>query len=128
MLMVDFVTEISENEVKTVFEIKEDNIFVQNGFLSEAGIIENIAQTCSSIFGQSFFGEENDDSVKLIGFITSLKKIKIHSLPKIGDEIISDAVMVSKFENICNMHCNTYSGEKLLVEADINLFIKEAES
>ena len=128
LLMVDFVTEISENEVKTIFDIREENILVQEGFFTEAGLIENIAQTCACIFGQTFFDQNKHESVKLIGFITSLKKIKIHSLPEVGTQILSDALMISKFENICNMHCNTFVKGQLIAEADINLFIKETNS
>ena len=41
-----------DNE-KTVVqtEVKEDNIFVENGVFTVSGIIENIAQTCAARIG-----------------------------------------------------------------------------
>lgn len=127
MLMVDKVLEISQDKAETKFLIKKENILVGENKFSEAGLIENIAQTCSAIVGQNFF-EDESSKVKLIGFITNIKKINIHQLPKVGDEIITKAKLVSQYENICNIACETFLGETLLIEAEINLFIKEVES
>jgi len=132
MLMVDYILELSEHEVKTLFAIREDNLFVDNTFFSETGLIENAAQTCSSIVGQTFFVDENKqvkENVAVIGFISAIKKVCIHRLPRVGETIMTDAVLVSRFnaENycICTIKCETYCEEQLLLEAEINLFIQE---
>lgn len=124
MLMVDYILELTEQNVITSFQITADNIFVHNNELVEAGLIENSAQTCSSIVGQSFF-EGPDAEIKVIGFITNIKKIDIFSLPKIGDTIISKASLISKYENICNIFCETFNNDELLIRAEINLFIQK---
>jgi hypothetical protein len=100
MLMVDLILEIDANFVETIFLIKEDNIFVANGIFSEAGLIENTAQTCSSIVGKKYFFEDDgteNENVNVIGFISAIKNLKIHSLPKVGNTITSKANLVSKF-------------------------------
>lgn len=127
MLMVDAVVEIGNKKVTTLFEIKPDNIFIENSRLSGAGLIENIAQTCSAITGQNLFDDsENEQNAgsKVIGFITNIKKVTIHELPEVGSEIISRAVLKSQFGEICTIGCETFLGEKILVEAEISLFIK----
>jgi 3-hydroxymyristoyl/3-hydroxydecanoyl-(acyl carrier protein) dehydratase len=124
MLMVDSIVEISKEEVVTQFEIQKENIFVRENLFRESGLIENMAQTCSSIVGQEIIEKENY-SGKIIGFITNIKTVKIHSLPDVGETIITKAKLVSQFENICNIECKTYIGEKIIAEAEINLFIKE---
>ncbi|WP_419869597.1 ABC transporter permease [Chryseobacterium sp. CT-SW4] len=126
MLMVDYILELTQEKVITSFEIKTDNIFAHDGRLTEAGLIENLAQTCSSIFGQSFF-ENTEADTKVIGFITNIKKIEIFALPEIGKNIISKAVLISQYENICNISCESFYNENLLVRADINLFIQEVQ-
>ena len=82
MLMTDYILELTKEKVTTSFEIKPDNIFVFNNEFVEAGLIENLAQTCSSILGQSFF-QNPDVEMKVIGFITNIKKIEIFALPKV---------------------------------------------
>ncbi|MBL1221257.1 ABC transporter permease [Chryseobacterium sp. L7] len=127
MLMADYILELTKEKVVTSFEIKEDNIFVHNGELAEAGLIENLAQTCSSILGQSFF-ENPEADTKVIGFITSIKKIDLFALPKTGSKIISKASLISQYENICHIFCETFHDEELLIRAEINLFIQEVKS
>ncbi|WP_379968140.1 ABC transporter permease [Epilithonimonas sp. UC225_85] len=124
MLMTDYILELTEEKVITSFEIKPDNIFVLNHEFVESGLIENVAQTCSSILGQSFF-QNPDVETKVIGFITNIKKIEIFALPKVGDTIISKASLISQYENICHIFCETFINEKLLIRAEINLFIQE---
>ena len=132
MLMVDFILELTPTKVKTIFEIKEDNLFVADGFFSETGLIENGAQTCSSIVGQFFFLDENQqvkEDVEVIGFISGIKKITVHELPKVGSMITTNGVLLSRFDtdeySIGTMVCQTFCEEALLFEAEINLFIQE---
>lgn len=127
MLMTDYILELTKEKVITSFEIKEDNIFVDKGLFVEAGLIENSAQTCSSILGQSFF-ENPEADTKVIGFITNIKKIEIFSLPKVGSTIISRASLISQFENICQIFCETFLEDELLLRSEINLFIQEVTS
>lgn len=126
MLMVDSILEIGNEEVITTFKIKGDNVFIENEKFSEVGLIENMAQTSSATFGHTFFESENK-KVKVIGFITNIKSVKIHNTPKIGEEIISKAKLVSRFENICHISCQSFVENQMITEAEINLFIKEIE-
>ncbi len=127
MLMTDYILELTEDKVITSFEIEEDNIFVFNNQFVEAGLVENLAQTCSSILGQSFF-QNPDVETKVVGFITNIKKIEIFALPKVGDKIISRASLISQFENICQIFCETFLDDKLLIRGEINLFIQEVKN
>ncbi|KQT21980.1 ABC transporter permease [Chryseobacterium sp. Leaf404] len=126
MLMADYILELTPEKVVTSFEIKSDNIFLQNSHFVEAGLIEHSAQTSSSILGQNFF-ENPDCDTKVIGFITNIKKIEIFALPKVGDTIFSKASLISKYENICQIFCETFLEEKLLIRTEISLFIQEVD-
>lgn len=132
MLMVDLILELDFEKVKTVFEISPENIFVENGYFAEVGLIENAAQTCSSIVAQSYFDKadlENKDKKDVIGFISSIKTLKVYSLPKAGEKIETSATLVASFVTemytTCTMKCQTFCGEDFLMECEINLFIKE---
>lgn len=131
MLMVDAVLAIDDEKAETIFEIKKDNIFIQNNTFVESGLIENAAQTCSSIVAKHYFVDENNqdkEDVNVVGFISAIKTLKIHKLPKTGNIIITKATLVSKFitdnYSLCTMNCQTYHKEELLLEGEINLFIR----
>lgn len=135
MLMVDLILDIDANFVETTFLIKEDNIFIQNNVFIEAGLIENTAQTCSSIVGKKYFFDEDgteNENVNVIGFISALKNVKIHSLSKVGDTIITKANLVSKFAGddytLCTMSCQSSVEDQILLECEINLFIQKTVS
>lgn len=135
MLMVDLILDIDANFVETIFLIKEDNIFVENNVFIEAGLIENTAQTCSAIVGKKYFFDEDgteNENVNVIGFISALKNVKIHSAPKVGDTIITKADLVSKFAGddytLCTMNCKSSVEDQLLLECEINLFIQKTVS
>ena len=132
MLMVDLILNLDANFVETIFLIKEDNIFVNNGIFIEAGLIENTAQTCSSIVGKKYFFDENGTenvNINVIGFISALKNLKIHSLPKVNDTIRTKANLVSTFVGddytLCTMSCESLLDDKILLECEINLFIQK---
>lgn len=135
MLLVDEILEINDQEVVCSFEIKEDNIFLENGVFAETGLIENAAQTCSAIVAKSYFVDQDNkekEHVKVIGFISGIKKLKVHGLPETGNQITTKALLSSRFDagdyRICTMLCTTYREEELLFEAEINLFIQEVQS
>ncbi|MFW0736835.1 ABC transporter permease [Flavobacterium sp. T12S277] len=135
LLMVDLILDIDSSFVETTFLIREDNIFVENNTFIEAGLIENTAQTCSSIVGKKYFFDEDgteNENVNVLGFISAIKNLKIHTLPKIGDTIITKANLVSKFAGddytLCTMSCESLLADKILLECEINLFIQKTIS
>jgi predicted hotdog family 3-hydroxylacyl-ACP dehydratase len=135
MLMVDMILIMDDEKVETIFEIKGDNIFIQNNTFIEAGLIENAAQTCSSIVAKDYFVDENNEDksgVDVVGFISAIKSLKIHKLPEVGSTIKTISTLVSKFVtddySLCTMSCQTFNNVELLLEGEINLFIQENHS
>tara|TARA_R110002049_G_scaffold133243_1_gene292646 strand:+ start:2545 stop:3000 length:456 start_codon:yes stop_codon:yes gene_type:complete len=130
-LFLDKILNLTKEEVSASFSIKEDNLFVQNNYFNEMGLVENAAQTCSSIVGRSYFDDEDieGEGAKLIGFISAIKKITMFSCPKVGSTIISKAKLTSRFDtddySVCSLECNTFEGSTLLLSCEMNLIIKD---
>ena len=130
MQMVDTITHINDTSIVTEFLIPEDCIFLEKEYFTESGLIENMAQTCSAIVGQFFFGLE-EDTKRVIGYISAIKKAEIFSLPKVLHTIRTEATLLSRYVDkgysICAMDCGVYHQEKLLAQGQMNLFIKELD-
>ena len=130
-LMVDNVLSIDDEHVSTSFRIEPNCIFVSDDQFNEVGLIENAAQTCASIVGKSYFDEDdlNGEGTQLIGFISAIKKAEIHACPSIGDLIISQANLKSRFDtdhySICTLECSISTSRKELLSCEMNLFIQE---
>jgi predicted hotdog family 3-hydroxylacyl-ACP dehydratase len=72
VLVVDSFSECNNSLIITEYKIPQDHIFVQDGHLSSAGLIENIAQTCATRIGWL-----NRDKPVKIGVIGSVSNLEI---------------------------------------------------
>jgi predicted hotdog family 3-hydroxylacyl-ACP dehydratase len=131
MLMVKDLLGIDDESVSSGLPILESCIFVNNGILTESGLIENAAQTSTAIVGQSFFSEDDvtGESNKVVGYISAIKKAEIFNLPKVGEYITTRASLISRFDTdsvcICNVKCSTFIADKLIVDCTLNFLIHE---
>jgi len=132
-LMVDKVLSIGNEHVSTSFKIKPDNVFVENNSFNEVGLVECAAQTCSSIVGKSYFDDDDYEGsgTKLIGFISTIKTVKLYACAKVGSTITANAKLVSRFDaddyTICVLSCKINDDTKELLSCEMNLFIREVK-
>ena len=82
--MISDLLSADERGAVSKLYINDDNIFSNEGYLDESGIIENIAQTAAAMTGYNTI--QNNEEVKK-GFIGSVNKLKIYNLPKSQQEI-----------------------------------------
>ena len=134
MLMVDDLVALDDSHVETTFRITPGNIFLENNKFLEAGLIENIAQTCSIIVGSSYFSvddgkEENDAEV--IGFISSIKSVELFNTAKVNDLLVSTSELISRFDgenfSMCDMKGEISCNGVLLLNCRLNLLIKKVK-
>lgn len=127
MLVVDRILEIHPEGVKCEYLVPQQSIFMDEGKLTEAGLIENAAQSASCIVARGY----SHGGKAVIGFISSIRTVTIHHLPPQGAHIVSTATLISRYDgdnySTCRLQCLTFHGEMLLLEGEINLFIQEHE-
>jgi hypothetical protein len=109
--MVDRLLHHSAAITVGCLKITPDNIFVEDGMLTEAGLIESVAQTCAARMGyinlmqQAYSG--GSEKPKL-GFIGAIKNFAIEKCPRVNDEITIAIEVVSEVFSI------------LLIQARVN--------
>ncbi|HLV13881.1 MAG TPA: hypothetical protein VKY41_01780 [Xanthomarina sp.] len=96
-VMVDTLLDFSENKVVSSFQIKADNLFVNNNRFLESGLIENMAQTVALHTGYDFFIKNEDPPV---GYIGSLKRVDIIELPVLNDIITTKVDILHEFNGV----------------------------
>ena len=79
-VMIDKLLSCDTTTTTTALEVREDNIFVDDGRFSAEGLMENIAQTCAARIG--YFNENMK-----IGVIGAVTNFEIFQTPKVGDLI-----------------------------------------
>lgn len=131
MLMVDFIQEIDESHVICSFTVLSHNIFVADTVFQEVGLLEHMAQTCSSIVGQTYYSEDYNPELDkpIVGFISAIKSFEIFKLPLISETITTYANLKSQFDgddySICTMEVLSSGKGVTYAKAEINLFLKK---
>ncbi|NOY49638.1 MAG: hypothetical protein GXO88_03595 [Chlorobi bacterium] len=122
MVMVGGLLEHTETFSISTFDIKSNNIFCGDGFLTEAGLIENMAQTAALRNGYQCSLENKE---ALIGYIGSLKRIRIYSLPKTGESIETKVSVITSLMNVQIIKAEVFHDRKLVAEGEMNIFLQE---
>jgi len=131
MLMVDSILTINNDSVVVEFRISSDCVFVIDDVLTETGLIENVAQACSAIVGQSFFDVDDLEGKgnKVIGYISVIKRVEIHQLPKVNDTLVTKAKLISRYDSedlsVCSISGSTFRNDDLIVDCTLNFLIHE---
>jgi predicted hotdog family 3-hydroxylacyl-ACP dehydratase len=89
IVMIDVLQHADSVKTISTFEIKDTCIFCDKGFLSESGMIENIAQTGAAGFG--YLDKQQNKEISL-GFIASIKNIEILEMPTVGSVITTEVI------------------------------------
>jgi predicted hotdog family 3-hydroxylacyl-ACP dehydratase len=118
-VMIDNLKKADETGFETDFLIKEDNLFLEEGRLSESSLTENIAQTCAAGFG--YLGMKNEDKEPKIGFIGAISKLTNLDYAKIGDKINTKVEILNSFESIHLIQGKCYNNDQLLLECQMKI-------
>jgi 3-hydroxymyristoyl/3-hydroxydecanoyl-(acyl carrier protein) dehydratase len=107
MVMVDEHISTDEKKTFTKFLVLADSMFCEDGVLSEAGILENMAQSAAARLGFSY---KMKGGTPPIGIIASLQEIQIKNYPKTGDELTTEITFTDEIMGItlvdCKVFCN----------------------
>jgi predicted hotdog family 3-hydroxylacyl-ACP dehydratase len=120
-VMVDSLVAADDLSATSLFTVKEENIFTENGFFREPGLIENIAQTAALKMGY-------ECSVQNIpmpaGFIGDVKDLKIFSLPKIGDTVETNIKIEGQVMGVTIISGKIILNNELIVSCFMKIFVK----
>jgi 3-hydroxyacyl-[acyl-carrier-protein] dehydratase len=121
MIMVDSLLSASESSAISQLTIDAENIFSSSGFLDEAGLIENIAQTAALHAGYNY--QLLNKPVPL-GFIAAIRNLEIFDLPAKGTIIQTALTIVNNVMNITIADGLIMQSEKKICRCEIRIFIQ----
>jgi len=117
-IMIDNLVTASEEDIVTDFEISSENFFLENGFFTEYGMIENIAQ--SGAVGLVFMNYDSGNSV-VDGFLVGISKLNVHGLAGIGDKLHTTVRPLAFYDNMVMLKGEILLENKLLLDCEIKL-------
>jgi hypothetical protein len=90
------------NRAITQFEIPNDHLLLDNGHLSEIGLLENLAQTAALSAGFAFFTNQETEMEKYeppMGYMGSIKKIRILRTPHYSEKLETRTVLTNSIKS-----------------------------
>ncbi len=120
-VMIDELVKADESGFESSFKIDDDNLFLNEGILSESSLVENIAQTCAAGFGyvNSLKGEGEGQ----LGFIGAVSRLSVEKLPATGATISTKIEVLSTFDAIHLIQGTASSEGEKLVECQMKIVI-----
>lgn len=114
-VFIDTIVEVSAQHAITQYTVRETCPLVEDEKLSLAGMMENAAQTCAVRAG--FSGGNR------IGFIGAVKQMATTRLPRVGEVLTTEAVLLQEVLNISLIECKTKVGEEIIAKTTLKLAI-----
>ena len=121
IVMVDSLLYFEESKVISGLTVTEDNMFVQNGFLTEPGLIEHIAQTVALYTGYHFY-INNIPAPE--GYIGAIKSVTIEKLPKVNMQIETEVEILQEIMGVTLVQGTTKLNGEVIVTAQMKTVLK----
>ena len=118
-VMIDKFLYFNETITRTSFHITDENVFAGTGEFSEAGLMENIAQTAAARAGYIARLENKPVSV---GYIGAVKNLEIKVLPKINDELITEIKIENQVFEFILISGRVCCKDKLVATCEMKIF------
>jgi 3-oxoacyl-[acyl-carrier-protein] synthase-1 len=119
-VMIDKLLHCDETGIQTVFLVRDENVLVSGNELSEAGLMENIAQTAAAAEGYSTRKENRPVAT---GYIASVKNFEIFGLPKVNDELITEVKIENRVLEMTVISGIVRCNDIIMAQCEMNIFI-----
>ena len=121
IVMVDRFLGIEHGISRTELCVREDNIFVNDGNLTECGLIEHIAQSAAARVGYIFRSEGQEVPV---GYIGSINKFSIDVLPSVGSVISTEVKVLQEIMGISLIEAECMINGEHVANCKMKIFLE----
>jgi len=121
-VMIDGLVSCNETSSTTTFQVKAENLLVQDGKLSEAGITENIAQTAAA--GLGYVTLQSNSPIE-IGYIAAIKNLEIFAQPEVGDVLETTVTITNRVFDVTIVSGSVKCDGILLAKCEMKIFLNK---
>lgn len=121
-VLVDGLVSCDEHACGSTFTPPDGHILCENGFLTEFGITEHIAQTGAL---QSGYLARTHGTKPPVGFIGQIKDLRIHFLPAAGSTLETRIEQLHKVMNVSVIRGVSSVNGRLCAECEMKIFLQE---
>lgn len=121
-IMIDRLCACDWAVTETELQVREDNLFCEDGVLREPGVVENIAQTCAARIG--YLNKINGAEVK-VGFIGALRNLVVYDLPKVSETLETRIEVQSEVMSLTLVKATVKCNGCLVAECEMKIAIRD---
>ncbi|MDR1673439.1 MAG: pseudouridylate synthase [Bacteroidales bacterium] len=122
-VMVDCLTAFEGVSASSELTVKQGNLFVENGMLTEAGIVEHIAQTCAARMG--YLHRYIEHTPVKIGFIGEIRNLEIEKKPRVSCTLSTTVRLVAEALSAFLFTAETSCNNESVASCTMKLFITD---
>ena len=122
MVMVDGLIDHDDLKTRSRLGLFKENIFCNDGYFSEPGLIENMAQTAALRAGYIAKLAGNKPAT---GFIGAVKKFRLYNLPKDNEVLHTEISVEAELLNALIIKGKVFVDQTLVAEAELSIFTQQ---
>ena len=125
-VFVDRLVHYDEQETVTAFTVPAEHLLVEDGHLTAAGVLENMAQSSAARIG--YVCKFILHVPVRIGYIGAIRKFRVHRLPAVGETLTTTILFREDVFGISLVDAVVRVGEDLIAEASLKTALGEKEA
>lgn len=118
--MVEKLLYADEKTSRTSLGIKEENIFVRDGYFSTPGMVEAMAQTAAAGTGYLF---KRDNKGVPIGYIGAVQHLEVYDWPPVHAEINMEINLLTKIMQVSLVAGTVKLNDRVIAKCEMKIFI-----
>jgi 3-hydroxymyristoyl/3-hydroxydecanoyl-(acyl carrier protein) dehydratase len=122
MQMIDKLMHADERSATGSLYIQPNNLFCENGFLREPGILEFIAQTAAAFTGYRKKLSQQDVTE---GYIGAIKNLVVSTLPSANHEIRSEIVVENEIVGFTIVSGKVFDENQVIASCEMRILLNQ---
>ncbi|GGF03856.1 hypothetical protein [Hymenobacter cavernae] len=119
--LIDTLYHCQPDEAWAGLRVRPDHLMVHLGYLSEAGILESMAQAVALKAG---YEARQQGIAPRVGFIAALKAVYIHTLAPVGCTLLTHAEIVLQAPDVLVVKTTSGYNATLVAHCEMRLFLE----
>jgi predicted hotdog family 3-hydroxylacyl-ACP dehydratase len=119
-VMIDSLDHSDETVTRCGFTVKAGNVLTINGRFTEAGLLENIAQTAAARAG--YMAQLENKPVQA-GYIGAVRNMVVFALPLVNDKLLTEIKIEDQVFDVTMISGKVWCNEKLLAQCEMKIFM-----
>lgn len=119
---IDAIKAANDEVTESSFTVKTTTLLLQDQWMSEGALLENMAQTAAAGLGVRQVAAKTTVSR---GYIGAIKRFHVHALPRVGDTIVTQVSTLHQVGNASIVLGKIFLGQSEVAQAELTIFVNE---